>query len=156
MELDKKDKNTLCWIIGEALKDPEGKLGLMRTQIGAITTFLADVLESAGYLDLAGMLTEKDKKIAELQDENGRLCHGMCDIQGEISIYKKKIAELEEKIDELEPQLEESQDLNSEQARKISELEQKIEWWGNLVKRECIGTKEIPSLKAYIEKKESE
>ena len=45
-------------------------------------------------LATAGMLAEKDKKIAELQDENGRLCHGACAIQDEISIYKKKIAEL--------------------------------------------------------------
>lgn len=37
---------------------------------------------------------------------------------------------------------------------RTKDLEQQVEWWGNLVQRAHIGTKDTPSLRAYVERLE--
>lgn len=62
-------------------------------------------------------------------------------------------------IDELIAHDDEQRELIEQQAKEIKDLKECREianWFQTLVTRECIGTKQIPSLKVYIEQTEAQ
>jgi predicted nucleic acid-binding Zn-ribbon protein len=81
------------------------------------------------------------------------------ELQKQIDSLQKQIYELQGKLGGMEWQLDTQHDYIEEcniKQKRIDEIESDLDWYGTLIKRECIGTKDTPNLKVYIERLEKQ
>jgi len=69
------------------------------------------------------------------------------EMPGLIKVLHRNANHMQEWLDEKDTRI-------AELEKENGELEASVKWWGNLVRREDVGSEKTPSLKAYIEQLE--